>query len=192
MFIYKITNSINGKIYIGQTIEGIYDRWRKHVDWSTNHKSNTIFHKAIRKYGKESFLIEAICECDSKEQLNLAEIAFIHALSSLCPNGYNLTEGGEGYLPSAAARHNMSVSHQGYVMPEIQKEKIRKSLLGKKKSREHSRSISKAKKNVKFSESHKEALRLSHIGHKPSEDTKLKMKEAQLKRWEQIRKYSGA
>ena len=67
--IYKITNKINGKIYIGQSIN-INKRINEHFWQSFNQKDvsfNSILHQAIRKYGKENFSWEVLQECDVKE-----------------------------------------------------------------------------------------------------------------------------
>ena len=70
--IYKITNLINGKIYIGQTIQSIKDRWYRHVGnskWLSQHEVNMAIKRAIRKYGKENFKLELIENC-KRENLN--------------------------------------------------------------------------------------------------------------------------
>ena len=68
-YIYKVTNKINGKIYIGQTIQSVKDRWYRHCGKSGISKAelNTHFKRAILKYGKENFIIETIEMCDSTE-----------------------------------------------------------------------------------------------------------------------------
>ena len=86
--IYKIENIINGKIYIGQSIE-IENRWKKHL------KANDDFitHKAIRKYGKENFKFSIIEECGI-EELDNKEKYWINFYQSIIPNGYNMIPGG--------------------------------------------------------------------------------------------------
>lgn len=86
--IYKIENLSNGKIYIGQSIE-IERRWKKHL----NAKDNFLIHKALRKYGKNNFLFSIIEEC-SADKLNEREIYWINYYQSLCPQGYNMIDGG--------------------------------------------------------------------------------------------------
>ena len=88
--IYKITNNINNKVYIGQTRYTLEFRWRQH--W--NKKDNTYFHNALHKYGKDAFTIEILEECDYKD-LNSKEIFYIAKYDSF-NNGYNLTLGGDG------------------------------------------------------------------------------------------------
>ena len=96
MVIYKVTNKINGKCYIGQTILTINKRKSGHIYKSLKKSDNCYFHKAIRKYGKDNFLWEIICECKTKKELNEKEIYYIKQQKSYVKeNGYNLTHGGE-------------------------------------------------------------------------------------------------
>ena len=60
--IYKIENLINGKVYIGQSIE-IEKRWQKHL----NAKDDFLIHKALRKYGKSNFSFSILEECAINE-----------------------------------------------------------------------------------------------------------------------------
>jgi len=73
MIIYKTTNLINGKIYIGQTTVGIDNRWKTHI----RAKDDSIIHKAMRKYGTDNFKIECLYECDNIEDLNEQEKYYI-------------------------------------------------------------------------------------------------------------------
>jgi group I intron endonuclease len=60
MIIYKITNTLNGKMYIGQTIRSIEERWKRHKNDALNNILNTHFARAIRYYGPEVFTVEVI------------------------------------------------------------------------------------------------------------------------------------
>jgi len=95
--IYKVTNKINGKIYIGQSVN-IEDRWRNHKFKPFYEKSgqyNSLFYKAIRKYGIENFIFEVVEEC-KKEELDEKEKYWIKYYdSNNLEKGYNLTDGGE-------------------------------------------------------------------------------------------------
>ena len=90
--IYKATNKIDGKVYIGQTVEGLSKRRRGHE--RLNHVY--YFSKAIKKHGKGNFKWEIIEYCDSKEELDEMEFHYIMQYNSFGKNGYNLTCGGEG------------------------------------------------------------------------------------------------
>ena len=72
MWIYKITNKLNGKSYIGQTIRPINQRWHRHVNDAMNNILDTHFARAIRKYGEKSFSVEEIDSASSQEELNIS------------------------------------------------------------------------------------------------------------------------
>ena len=91
-YIYKITNNINGKVYIGQTTRTIKDRWKQHINDSKSKTNLPYFHKAINKYGPENFSIEKIIEAPQSE-LDELEIFYIKKYDSY-NNGYNMTLGG--------------------------------------------------------------------------------------------------
>ena len=94
--IYKITNKINNKIYIGQS-SYVEKRWERHRTGPFNPNNNqyhTPFYRAIRKYGLDNFNFEVIEEC-SQSELNDKEIYWIKYYDTTNPEkGYNLTEGG--------------------------------------------------------------------------------------------------
>ena len=73
--VYKITNDINNKIYIGQTTESLEHRFTRHCGYQL--QDDTYFHRVIKKYGKEHFKIELICECSSQEELDQKEFEYI-------------------------------------------------------------------------------------------------------------------
>lgn len=91
MWIYKITNKLNGKSYIGQTIRPINQRWHRHVNDAMNNILDTHFARAIRKYGEKSFSVEEIDSASSQEELNKLESYYIHKYDCL-ENGYNETD----------------------------------------------------------------------------------------------------
>ena len=73
MWIYKITNIQNNKVYIGQTIRPVKDRFNRHINDAMNNILDTHFARAIRKYGKENFTIEIIDEAKNQDGLNQKE-----------------------------------------------------------------------------------------------------------------------
>lgn len=70
MWIYKITNIQNNKVYIGQTIRPIEQRFHRHLNDATNDILDTHFARAIRKYGKNNFIIEKIDSAQTQSELN--------------------------------------------------------------------------------------------------------------------------
>ena len=93
-FIYKITNTINGKSYIGQTIQNVKERFYQHCATKCSKVvSNMAIHRAIKKYGKSNFTVEVIEEIDSTN-LNDRERYWIKYYNSY-NNGYNSTKGGQ-------------------------------------------------------------------------------------------------
>ena len=93
-FIYKITNTINGKSYIGQTIQNVKDRFYQHCATKCSKAVlDMAIHRAIKKYGKSNFTVEVIEEIDSVN-LNDRERYWIKYYNSY-NNGYNSTKGGQ-------------------------------------------------------------------------------------------------
>lgn len=90
-YIYKITNLINNKVYIGQTSRTIATRWSQHKNSSLT--VDTHLYRAMRKYGIENFIIEPI---EETVLLNEREIYWISYYNSF-EKGYNMTQGGEGF-----------------------------------------------------------------------------------------------
>jgi group I intron endonuclease len=94
MIIYKVTNKINNKIYIGKTIRSLVIRRKEHE--KSNNKMRMIFHKALKKYGIENFDLEIIDTAIAHQELCERERYWIKKLNSRDTNiGYNITEGGE-------------------------------------------------------------------------------------------------
>lgn len=92
--IYKITNNINEKVYIGQTVQKIETRWKRHIRESKTNCRH--LYCAMRKYGIENFSIEVIEECDTEDELDEREQYWINQYDS-CNRGYNISKGGGGY-----------------------------------------------------------------------------------------------
>lgn len=103
--IYLVTNKINNKMYVGQTSIGYLNRYSQHIKESNNTNMdtyNTVFKKAIRKYGVKNFKIELIDVCENKKWANELEIYYIKYLNTYIgyqnSNGYNSTIGGDGVV----------------------------------------------------------------------------------------------
>lgn len=94
MIIYKIQNKITNKIYIGKTSKSLEIRWKNHLK-CVNKKINRCLYDSINKYGINNFIIEELCKA-TKENINDLEKFYINEYNSLYPNGYNMTNGGDG------------------------------------------------------------------------------------------------
>lgn len=95
MIIYLITNQVNGKRYVGQSVyDDVRKRWYGHVHSSRRPERTNAIAKAIRKYGKDKFTIEVIDHAESLEELNIKEWYFASMLDTYSPLGYNLAECG--------------------------------------------------------------------------------------------------
>lgn len=108
--IYRLRNTINGKKYIGKSIN-----FKHRMICHKNSEDGCYIHNAIQKYGWEKFKVEKIIDNVPEEDLNNLEMAYIAAENTKRPNGYNLTDGGEGtsgYVPSEATRKKMSESRK--------------------------------------------------------------------------------
>lgn len=87
--VYKITNKINGKAYVGITTQGIHKRFKQHC------KADSYIGKAIRKYGSNNFDVSLIDVAIDQEELMRKEVYWVDYYDTF-NNGYNLTVGGEG------------------------------------------------------------------------------------------------
>ena len=108
MIIYCITNKINGKQYVGQTVRSLEERYSEHC-----RKLNTVVGKAIKKYGKENFNIEILDSSLIIDDLNDKETYWIKKKNTIIPNGYNLCYGGNstlGYKHKTTSRLKMSAT----------------------------------------------------------------------------------
>lgn len=111
--IYKITNTLTGDSYIGQSVN-ILERFRAHK----KSKNNSRIDRAIQKYGKQNFRLDILLEC-SADRLDFYEMAAIAEYNTFeSDEDYNLTEGGQagttrGYKFTDEQKLNMSISHKG-------------------------------------------------------------------------------
>lgn len=156
MIVYKITNLVNNKIYIGQTKAALTTRWSQHI---SKHSTCTYLKRAIKKYGKDNFKITIICTASSQEELNHREALCIRLFNTLAPSGYNLMVHSHITEISAETRLKRSISLKNSWKNRINREnswskkpksqavknKIRAALLGVRHSDERRRRQSEAR-----------------------------------------------
>lgn len=170
--IYKITNKLNKKYYIGQTKTSINKRWSKHIYTAFNERSRDYecyFYRAIRKYGKENWIFEILeNNIQTIELANEIEIKYISNYNSNDKKiGYNSTSGGSNYEHSAETKLKIGAANRGKIISKEHKEKISAFHTGNKYNLGRIQTdISKLKN------------RQSHIGKKQSEETKKKISNA--------------
>lgn len=137
MFIYVITNIINGKQYVGQTCQKMSARWSAHIQESRRLRGSCpILHRAIRKYGAENFIVEAInlTAENSQHLLDIAERWFIDELNTRIPNGYNVEHGGRGGRRSRETVERIAAKHRGMKRSVQTRENIGAAQRGRKRN----------------------------------------------------------
>lgn len=165
--IYLLTNTVNGKRYVGKTVRGLEVRWQGHVGSSRRGDNDMLVCRAIKKHGHEAFERRVVEECDELV-LGARETHWIHELHAhVSEGGYNLTFGGDGGL-------------SGYKFSEVSREKIRQKALGRRHSEETKAKISLKKTGVKQSVEAVEKRARANRGKRRSEEQKARMKQGQL------------
>lgn len=113
--VYKVTNLVNGKMYIGQTKQTITERWQGHkcaARYGIGIKGKrrfTYFLNAIKKHGAENFVVEVVDRASNQKQLDALERKHIRNLDTQ-HTGYNRTTGGEHPVHSEASKTKLSDS----------------------------------------------------------------------------------
>ena len=189
--VYKHT-SPSGKVYIGLTCQKPERRWGKNGEHYMNKGKfgYTYFGKAIEKHGWDNIKHEILFVGLTKDEACLKEKEMIkHYNSANKDFGYNLTFGGEAFVPTDELRKKMSLSKVGIKISEKTKEKIRIANMGKHASKETKEKLSLAKKGkpsprkgYKFTYEERVKSSLAHkgknIGRICSDETKKKISEA--------------
>jgi group I intron endonuclease len=142
--VYEIINKINGKKYIGQSIN-IMARWKDHIKvLNQNRSSCRLLQRAWNKYGENSFTFNILEQC-SEDQLDDIEIKYIQMYDTI-NNGYNIESGGN------AQKH----------LSEETKQKLREAHIGRKASEETRQKMSESRKkdnNPMYGKHHSEEIK---------------------------------
>lgn len=168
--VYIATNVINGKQYVGLT-KNIDRRWKQHL--KTNGSAPAL-HAAIKKYGIACFVFSHICDAFDHDAACSIERMLIQQHNTKFPNGYNITDGGEGVC--------------GTPLSEAEKEKRRQAMLAfnsKLSAEERSAKYGWAKGRI-WDEEQKQKISASNkgknLGKQPSDETRAKMSLAHKRR----------
>jgi group I intron endonuclease len=191
-YLYKITNTLNNKVYIGQSNKET-ERWRQHKYYSKLENPVQYISRAMKKYGVDNFTYEVIAQCLSQKDADETEIELIKQYDSQNKEfGYNVAPGGDhswnaglpkeqqpmyGKKQSEHQKQRMSEVHSGkiVIISEETKQKISKSLIGHSVSDKVLLALDDYNKNRTFTEETRIKMSESQTGRVHSEITKSKM-----------------
>ena len=162
MIIYKITNNLNGKVYVGQTTRSLKARWDQHCRPSSG--SLTAIKSAITKYGKQNFKIQPLEIAETIQQLEELEIYYIKYFNSMAPKGYNILAGG-----------NVS---NGITL-EV-RQKMSKSQTGKKRSAESIRKQAVSRTGQRLSQETRDKISISNKGQVRSPEIRANISKSHM------------
>lgn len=197
-YIYRITNKVNGKTYIGQ---------HKYKDLNDGYMgSGVLLARAKKKYGIENFIKEILySNIQYKETADDVEVFAIAKERALGKAEYNIADGGggvDGYKHSEESKQRISESNKGKKLSKEHIRKMSERMKGKKLSEETKNKMSERmkgniyRKGIPHSEETKnkisESLKGKNIGKKLSDETKKKMSESRKGRtsWNKGKKHS--
>ena len=198
-YIYKITNTVNNKVYIGQTIRTVEERYQRHLYEARQHTNRPLYN-SMNHYGVDNFVVETLVEA-SNDKLNELEAFHIAEYNTTDPNfGYNLTTGGDScrvcLSEEVEARRVAKIAavHRGTKQSEETIEKRVAKLKGQTRTEEQRKRFSESQKNrdpdtfargFTVPQERRDKISATLTGKKQSEETKLKRKESisKLKWW---------
>jgi group I intron endonuclease len=173
-YIYKITNIINNKAYVGQTRkDDPYKRWKGHLSAIKYNNGCPILTAAFKKHGVENFKFEIIIICFD-EDLCKYEKEYVKKYNTLAPDGYNAVDGGEmggmfkGKHHSDKTKAILREKSTNFYNnnPDVKKQNIEKIKLSIKMSEKWKKAVEEGKAYQN---------RKGHIGHKVNAETKDKI-----------------
>ena len=184
-YVYKITNTVNNKSYIGISVhEPTQGRIKKHLSG----RGNRVIANAVKKYGKDAFTYEVLEANVFDEFLPDLEVAYIANFNTVAPHGYNLTHGGDHKIPCEETLRRMSEAKKGKRgNPHSAETRMKLSKL--KKGKGHSEAtrmklskLNKGEKNPNFGKPRpvetRRKISESNRGQKRSEVTRQRISEA--------------
>ena len=170
-YIYKIENLVNGKLYIGQTIQKPNIKLTKHFNALKHNKHrNQHLQHSYNKYGKSNFKFSIINWCNSLDELNKLEMYYIKVYDTL-NRGYNMTKGGDGQLShyhTEETKRKLSEMNKGKCLSsetrKLVSENNARYWLGKSRSLESRKKMSKSRKGKQLSHNHCKSMSMSQRG----------------------------
>lgn len=197
--LYRITNKINGKIYIGQAAD-LSKRWSDHRRAVRLNKPTQVVHYAMIKYGLDNFEFEIIASCSAQGDANETETILVQQYEShiSTDKGYNVTLGGMN-APKTEAFRQMMRDYHASLIPEERAEISRKQSEATQKQIEEKghpaqgRVVTQEEKElhrkirlenpIEYTDEVRKNMSEAHIGIQDSEETKQKKSESAMKAW---------
>lgn len=193
-YIYKITNLVNKKIYIGQTIQDdVEKRWELHRRLAKKDKGCTALKEAFNKYGIDKFKFEVLIICFNEDCIEY-EKEYIKKYNALVPNGYNISEGGNGG-PLFKGKHHSEetktklreTSKAYYSNPENRKKLGEKVKVALEKSEKWQKALAEGRVGENLKKENRILWQNDNTVTVISEETKKKLSELAHKYYEENR-----
>lgn len=202
-YIYLVKNSVNAKVYIGQTTTAVSYRWSSHLSHSREEGGKKYpLYNAIRKHGADAFSVTVLTTARDRTTLDLKERILIRAYGSMYGHrGYNCRAGGyAGGRLTEETKAKIGAGNKGKVRTPEFRERISAVQRGRKQSEEwianrfanakgrkmpprtaeHAQKIGQANRGRKQSEQEKERRAAKHRGRKNTPETIEKMRQSAL------------
>lgn len=204
-YLYRITNKINEKIYIGQSID-TRKRWYAHKNEARKKCPVSLISRAIKKYGAGNFEFEVIAGCKTWDDANEGETLLVSQYNSLTPNGYNVTLGGynapksELWLQSMREWRGSLSEEEKQAIKNKQSQATKQQIieqghpaLGRIVTEEEKELHRKARleKPIEYTAELRQKMSEAHIGHTDSEETKQKKSKRAAEAWSKRINYDG-
>lgn len=177
--VYKHTNNVNGRVYIGITCQKPEKRWKDGLGYETNQ----YFSRAIKKYGWENFSHDILYSGLEKQDAQTHEINLILFYRNSEVGCYNILSGGDlgrvGVPMSAETKEKLRKAKLGWKMTDEQRKRLSEARVGKKMSAEVRQKMSE--NNARYWQGKKrsletnEKIRQANLGRKHTPETKAKM-----------------
>lgn len=180
-YLYRITNILSGKVYIGQSSDDKY-RWRQHLYFAKNpERTGRYIHRAMAKHGSENFMFEVIVTCRTPEDANIIEDVLIRQFDSRNKeHGYNLNAGGFNGEHSEETKEKI---RQATINQIATKGHPAKGRVVTQKTRDLMRKI-RLENPVDYTLEKRQHMSEAHIGHKDSDEIKQKKSLSAKRAWE--------
>jgi len=160
-YIYKITDTLNNKVYIGQSNKET-ERWRQHKYFARQDEPIQYVHRAMKKYGVENFIYEVIDFAENQWQADCLEINYVNQYNSRNKEkGYNISRGGDAAWNRGLPKEQQPM--YGKKQSELFKQRMLEVHRGK---------------TVIHSEEWKEQMSKIMMGHEVSDLTRKKLSDA--------------